>query len=130
MEVEEKILLGEDNSRTSSYLNLLSLCSRLVSKVRENLHLCVFHVVNTRLVFSTRGKTGWGERDRMTDQFKEQGRGTQLEGSRDSEKSHALKLESLRCSRAARLDVERGAGKRLPTQNRQVAYVRCVPNLV
>lgn len=64
LEGEKKILLVEAHSRNRTYLNLLSLCSRLGDKVQENLHVFVFHVLNLFLCvlvcFSPKRKEGWG----------------------------------------------------------------------
>lgn len=51
LEGEKEILLGEASTRNSSYLNLLSLCSRLAGKVQEDLHIRVFHGLNTLVCF-------------------------------------------------------------------------------
>lgn len=48
LEGDKKILLREVSSRN---VNLLPLCSRLVGKMRKNLHVCVFHVLNTLSCF-------------------------------------------------------------------------------
>lgn len=87
------------------------------------------------MFFSPKGKAGWGggeERERLTDQVKEQGRVTQLEGAPISEKSHALKLErkfALQESCVPGL-AECNAEESFTMRNRQVMYVGCVPNLV
>lgn len=68
LEREKQVLLGEASVRNSPYLNLLSLCSRLVAKVQENLHVCVFDVLNTLLWFfhQREKQAGEGVRERLT----------------------------------------------------------------
>lgn len=61
LEGEKKTLLVEARSRNNPYLNLLSLCSRLVGKVQENLHIFVFHFLNMFLCVFLQCKTKVGE---------------------------------------------------------------------